>query len=523
MFLASRRTHLAALAIGLSAQALGGRPAEAQEPQPTMLDRTLVVRRVVSDMVTPIALAFIGPDDMLVLEKNTGRVQRVTEGSARGTVLDLAVNSASERGLLGIALHPDFPSTPWVYLFWSCIAPPPLPETPFVPSQRECATRPQTGADSEEMLETPLLGNRVDRFAWDGTSLTFDRNLIQLRSFQADAAPEPAGQGDEKQEARGNHNGGVLRFGPDRRLYVQVGDTGRRGQLQNLVCGPVRDCSQGVMPDDQFGGPEPDDAHFTGVILRLDEDGNAPPDNPFYAYGAQVGGEVGGNLQKIFVYGIRNGFGMAFDPVAGHLWEQENGDDSFSELNRAVPGMNSGWVQIMGPAVRIHEFKAIETSRQFRGLQQLRWSPFNIADSRGEAMARLFQLPGSQYVVPQMSWKFEVAPGAIGFVSGQALGGEFENDLFMGAARADLQGGHLFRFKLTPDRLRIAVSDPRLLDRVADNLGKFEVTESETLLIGRDFGVVTDIQNAPDGTLYLVSLDQGSVYQITSRRGLKAE
>ena len=70
-----------------------------------------------------------------------------------------------------------------------------------------------------------------------------------------------------------------------------------------------------------------------------------------------MGGEVGENIQKIFAYGLRNSFGMAFDPMSGDLWEQENGDDSFSELNRVEPGFNSGWVQIMGPAERFAQFK----------------------------------------------------------------------------------------------------------------------------------------------------------------------
>jgi aldose sugar dehydrogenase len=78
------------------------------------------------------------------------------------------------------------------------------------------------------------------------------------------------------------------------------------------------------------------------VIVRLNDDGTAPSDNPFFAAGAAVGGNVGANIQKLFAYGIRNSFGMAVDPVSGDLWEQENGDDSFSELNRVEPGMNSG-------------------------------------------------------------------------------------------------------------------------------------------------------------------------------------
>jgi hypothetical protein len=192
-------------------------------------------------------------------------------------------------------------------------------------------------ADTDEILQVPLLGNRVDRFVWNGSALTFDHNLIMLRAFQNDGAPVPPNQGDEEQPARGNHDGGVLRFGPDGKLYIFFGDNGRRGQLQNLPCGPTADCPGPVRPDDQFGGPEPDDAHLTGVILRLNPDGTTPTDNPFFAAGAAMANPVGDNIKKIYAYGLRNGFGMDFDPISGDLWEQENGDDTFSELNRVEP------------------------------------------------------------------------------------------------------------------------------------------------------------------------------------------
>ena len=119
------------------------------------------------------------------------------------------------------------------------------------------------------------------------------------------------------QPERGNHDGGVLDFGTDGKLYVFVGDVGRRGQLQNLPCGPTATCPGPTVPDDQFGGPEPDNAHLTGVVLRLEDDGSAPPDNPFFAAGAAMGGEVGANIQKVFSYGHRNSFGMAVDPKSG--------------------------------------------------------------------------------------------------------------------------------------------------------------------------------------------------------------
>jgi aldose sugar dehydrogenase len=467
----------------------GASYSQLQSNGPSLVDGNLEVRAVVEGFVTPVSLAFIGAGDVLVLEKNTGQVKRVVDGVVQGVVLDLAVNFASERGLLGIALHPDFPTNPGVYLYW---------------------TESTTGSDTNVLSNTPLLGNRVDRFVWDGSALTLDFNVIRLRALQQDAG----------QPERGNHNGGVLRFGPDGKLYIFIGDVGRRGQLQNLRCGPtdVYDCPPNMpMADDQFGGPEPDNAHLTGVVLRLNDNGSVPADNPFFAAGAMMGGEVGANIQKIFSYGHRNSFGMAFDPRSGSLWLQENGDDAFSEINRVEPGTNGGWVQIMGPVERLSQYREIETSTQYFGLQQVRWLPTNIAESPEEALSRLFMLPGAHYSDPEFSWKFEVSPGGIGFVDGNALGSQYDGRLIVGGARDFLLNGHLFQLNLTGNRDRIAVDDPRLDDRVADNVDKWDITESETLLFGSGFGVVTDVHTGPNGNLFLVSLTHGTVYEISRR------
>jgi glucose/arabinose dehydrogenase len=501
-----RQGSIAVLAV--IALALPARAAAA----PEVLDPNLAVRTAASGLDTPTTIAFLGPNDMLVLEKQTGRVQRVMNGVVTGTALDLAVNNASERGLLGIALHPSFPVNPGVYLYWSCTAPAPPASNPFFPTQQRCSETPELGADTGDILAVPLLGNRVDRFVWNGSTLAFDRNLIMLRSFQHDGAPTPLGQGDAAQPPRGNHDGGVINFGPDGKLYIEVGDLGRRGQLQNLPNGPTPPTA-----DDQFGGPEPDNAHLTGVILRLNVDGSTPTDNPFFVTGATTGGETGANIAKIFAYGIRNSFGFAFDPVSGMLWDEQNGDDSFTEINLVEPGANLGWVQIMGPVDRIGQFKEIETSAQFFGLQQVRWSPTNLADSPGEALSRLFMLPGAHYSDPEFSWKFENAPAGVGFHRGRALGPQYENDLFVGAARVNLEGGQIWHFNLTGNRRKIAVDDPRLEDRVADNTAKFEITESETLLFGRNFGIGTDIETGPNGNLFVVSLSDGAIYEIFRR------
>jgi glucose/arabinose dehydrogenase len=473
------------------------RTAEAQTAGPRILHPRLDLRTVVTGLVTPTSIAFLGDQDLLVLEKNTGKVVRVTDGAVTATALDLAVNFASERGLLGIALHPDFPGTDFVYLFW---------------------TESTTGVDTDVLSETPFLGNRVDRFTWDGSTLTFDRNLLRIRAIQQDGAAEPPDQGDEGQPERGNHDAGVIAFGPDGKLYVVIGDLGRRGQLQNLPSGPTETGLGPVVPDDQFGGPEPDDGHFSGVIARLNDDGTVPSDNPFFQVGASIGGEVGANVQKIFAYGIRNSFGMAFDPVSGRLWEQENGEDAFDELNLVDPGMNSGWIQVAGPLARVGDYRGIETTSlhhdDFPNLQQFRWGPERIAETPAEARSRLFVLPGSSYSDPEFSWKHVLAPAAIGFVDGGGLGPQFRGDLFVGFSVPEPLGGPLFRFNLTGNRRKIAVDDPRLRDRVADNVTFHDMTESESLLIGTDFGVVTDIETSPAGSVFVVSISDGAIYEI---------
>ena len=446
---------------------------------PQMVDSNLTVSTVVQGFNQPTSIAFIGSNDFFVLEKATGKVQRVVNGVIQATVLDLAVNSASERGLLGIALHPQFAQNGFVYLYW---------------------TETNSGVDTANTDDVPLLGNRVDRFKWNGTTLTFDRNMIKLRAFQQDAG----------QTSRANHNGGVLRFGQDGKLYVIIGDNGRRGLLQNIISG-------GPVPDDQFGGPEPDNAHLTGVVLRLNDDGTTPLDNPFANVVTVLSPEAAANIRKIYAYGVRNGFGMAVDPLSGSIWTQENGDDAFDEMNRLVPGFNGGWIEIMGPLNRIDQFKAIESTYGVGNLQQLRWPPSNIADTPQQALSRMFMLPGAQYVDPEFSWKYATAPAGIGFIKGRGLGPQYEGDLLVGASRTTLLNGYVFRFKFGPDRQHFAFTDSRLSDRVADNVDKFDQTESESLVIGRDFGVVTDFETAPNGNVYAVSLSNGAIYEIKSK------
>jgi glucose/arabinose dehydrogenase len=463
----------------------------AAQTVPSVVDPKLEVREVKTGFTQPIGVAFLNDDDYFVIEKGSGKVKLVRGDAAPVDVLDLAVNSASERGLLGITLDKFFRHNGFVYLYW---------------------TRSSTGADSTVVTEVETNANRLERYKWDGTTLTFDKALLTMRAFQQDGTSNP----------RGNHNGGPIRTGPDGKIYLIAGDTGRRGQMQNLVDGPFvypfpMDAFRGEIGDDQFGGPDPDARHLTGVILRLNTDGSSPKDNPFYKEGAERGGSVGAGLKKLYAYGIRNSFGMAFDPFSGDLWEQENGDDSFSEINRVESGFNSGWVQVMGPLERVAEFRAIETSPQFNGLQQARWAPENIAATPREAAERLFRLPGSRFSDPEMAWRYEIAPGGIEFLSTRELGRDYKGDLFVGSATQNLRGGHIFRLDIKNNRREVEVDDRRLRDRVADNNAKYDITESESLLFGENFGVTPDLQESPDDTLWVVSLSKGTIFEIRDR------
>jgi aldose sugar dehydrogenase len=435
-----------------------------------MTDEALGVEVAVGGLTEPTALAFLGPDDFFVTEKSTGEVHRVTGGQAGEPVLDLAVNFFDERGLLGIALHPDFATNGFVYLYWTS-------------SGEGDGNEGLLGPDTDDERGLPDLGNRIDRFTWDGTTLTFDRNLAQLRSNTLET--------DTSGRIRGNHDAGPLVFGTDGKLYAVIGDQNLRGQLQNIG-----------------DGPTPDDANFTGVVLRLNDDGSAPEDNPFFGAGRELGGEAGENLQLVWAYGVRNSFGLAIHPDSGALWQTENGDDSWDEVNVFPAGANSGWIQLMGPPERFDEYRQIETDSE-DGLDNPDYPPDRLAAGADEARSRLFELEGSSYAAPVFSWKYPVAVTAIELVTSDALGDGSANTAWLGTVLSDV----LLRYPLAGDGSGFEL-DGGLADGVDDNARKGDLGESADFVVGTGFGVVTDIGLAPDAFLYVSSISNGAVYRV---------
>ena len=199
----------------------------------------------------------------------------------------------------------------------------------------------------------------------------------------------------------------------------------------------------------------------------------------------------------------------------------------------------------MGPVSRLAQYKAIETNLlpsaadSLGSLEQLRYPVTRLAYSPPAAQTALMNLPGATYRDPEFSWRYSVVPSGLGFVAGNGLGASYAGTMWSGqgstrsisgGATGAFTGGALFMMRMTADRLHPDLSaDARLADAVADNgvaypppFGtlssadgyKFDGRESESLLVGRGFGSVTDIQTGPDGYLYVVSSGAGAVYRI---------
>src|SRR5262249_37882844 len=157
---------------------------------------------------------------------------------------------------------------------------------------------------------------------------------------------------------------------------------------------------------------------------------------------------------------------------------------------------------------------AIDPTIFIPALQQVRWPPMLLADTGGQARNRLFVLPGSHFEEPEFSWRWAVAPAAIGF-AGSGLGPDHDGNLFVGAARTFLAGGYLFEFRLgAHQRKHFSLTEGGLRNNVDDNDYKFDEGQSEDLIAGKNFGIGTNIVTGPDGNLYVTSLSNGAVYMI---------
>jgi len=256
---------------------------------PTVNDDALTVEKITDNLDFPTSMAFLGPNDILVTEKNTGKIMRIIDGLLMPLpLLDVPVATSIERGLLGAVVSKNIEGKIYVFLFY---------------------TESGNGVDESDVDENiDPLGNRLYRYEFADGQLVNPVLLLDLTAIPPND--------------RGEHNGGKIRIGPDNNIYLIVGEVG--GHTTRAV--NVED------------GPAP---NGLGGVLRIMQDGGiVDPDNPIF-----------GDTLPLNVYyamGIRNSFGMDFDPLTGNLWDTENGPDTGDEINLVFPGFNSGWSQVQG-------------------------------------------------------------------------------------------------------------------------------------------------------------------------------
>ena len=390
--------------------------------QPTISkDPNLKVELVAQGLRSPTSMAFLGPNDILVLEKESGTVQRITNGQMLPQpLLQVPVSTTSERGMLGIAIakHNNNNGPTYVFLYY---------------------TKAGGGGGGSQSL-----ANVLYRYELLNDQLANPKLLLNL----------PALRGP-------NHDGGKVIIGPDNNVYTVIGDLRtHRTQAQNVVNGPSADS--------------------TGGILRVTQDGQPASNSPL--------GQGTSPLNLYYAYGIRNSFGIDFDPVSGKLWDTENGPTFGDEINLVEPGFNSGWVQVMGIWTPQGTIGKETTGPVNSNL------PSNLVDFGGKG----------KYRAPEFTWLKTVAPTALKFFNSAKLGSQYQNDMFVG----DIKKGNLYHFDLNQSRTGL-VLDGTLSNKISNT-----PNDSQPVIFASGFEEgITDLQVGPDGYLYVLTF-AGSIYRI---------
>jgi glucose/arabinose dehydrogenase len=288
------------------------------------------------------------------------------------------------------------------------------------------------GIDGDDRNGIEPAGNRLYRYELEGGRLVNPALLLDLP-----ATPGP------------RYNGGPVLVGPDGFVYVVIGDVeGHITQAQNFQEGPAADGTSGV--------------------LRVGVNGEVPP--------SVIGTGVYGKYY--YAYGIRNSFGMDFDPVTGKLWDTENGPASGDEINLVEPGFNSGWRDVFG-----------------------------MANETLDGLVLFNEL--SKYSDPELAWIEPIGPTALTFLDSDELGTEYENDMLVG----DILNGAIYRYDLDENRTALSLTG-EIADKVVD-----EPAENEGVTFASGFGGITDIKVGPDGHLYVLSFIDGTVFKISPEEG----
>jgi aldose sugar dehydrogenase len=307
------------------------------EEEPFIKDPNLGVELVSSGgLELPTSMAFLGPDDILVLEKDKGTVQRIVNGEMLPTpVLTVDVASQVERCMCGIAVLKSDSGTVYVFLYFT------------------------EAEDGSGGISSEPVGNRLYRYEWVNNQLV---NPILLLDLPATPGPR--------------HNGGAVMIGPDSNVYLVIGDVdGHQTQAQNQESGGEADGTSGILRITQDGQPV-----GIGSILGGDDDSYL--------------------LSLYYAYGIRNSFGFDFDPITGNIWDTENGPGYGDEINLVEPGFNSGWSEVTGMSSNTDDFDPEVDIVSFDGKGKYSDPEFEWRDTLGPTAVKFLNSDklGEEYV-----------------------------------------------------------------------------------------------------------------------------
>jgi parallel beta-helix repeat protein len=234
-----------------------------------LVTANFVTTPYVTGLSNPTAMQF-APDGRLFICQQTGELRVFKNGTLLPTpFVSLSVDPSGERGLLGVAFDPDFATNHFLYVYYTTASSP--------------------------------VHNRVSRFTANGdvAAAGSEVAILDLNNLSAT-----------------NHNGGALHFGPDRKLYVAVGENADGNNSQTL-------------------------GNLLGKILRINADGSIPSDNPFPS--------ATGINRAIWAMGLRNPFTFAFQPGTGRMFINDVGQNTWEEINDGFAGSNYGWPNTEGP------------------------------------------------------------------------------------------------------------------------------------------------------------------------------
>lgn len=410
-----------------------------EENYPALSDSNLKVEKVLEGLYLPTSISFIAENDFIVLQKN-GTVSRVIDGNlVDKPLLSIDVASGFYQGLLGSAISRNvYSNATQIFLY-------------YTEANTNLGNSPSNRTDivdfeNESRVE---LGGKLYRYDLISGNLINPKLLLSL----------PSSPGPE-------NNGGHIIIGPDNNLYLIIGNvmnSSNETQVQTLV----QNFANGTGADGRSG------------ILRITQEG-LPVVNSTNGVSGIIGKDYPTNLY--YAYGIHNGFGLAFDPVTGYLWDSETGHYIYNdEINLVMPGFNSGFGIVQGMSTFFPN------------------SHYSMVNFNGSGI----------YSEPEFTWVQKAVPTGLVFLNSDELGADYKNDLFVGTFNA----GKIYHFDLSADRTQLKLPSP-LQTKILLSL---ESPGSNEIEFGSGFNGISSLAVSPDGYLYIVGVTDGVIYKISSK------